>query len=107
MAGFSHLLHCLEQITASVGNQRSARGIEPTSILQLVFHVETKKIGRALSIIGTSDFLRRIDHVWEDKAVPRGECLHVVERVLGYASVSFGMIAIVPMPIARRRRTHR
>ncbi|MGB9019433.1 MAG: hypothetical protein WCC77_17580, partial [Pseudolabrys sp.] len=43
----------------------------------------------------------------EDKAVPRGECLHVVERVLGYASVSFGMIAIVPMPIARRRRTHR
>ena len=25
----------------------------------------------------------------------------------GYASVSFGMIAIVPMPIARRRRTHR
>jgi hypothetical protein len=39
----------------------------------------TKKIGCALSTVGASDFLCRIDHVWEDKAVPRGECLHVVE----------------------------
>jgi hypothetical protein len=61
MAGFSHLLHRLEQITASVGDQRSARGIEPTSILQLVFHVETKKIGCALSIVGASDFTTRGD----------------------------------------------
>jgi hypothetical protein len=78
MDGFSYLLHCLEQITA-VGNQRSARRIEPTSILQLVFHVETKKIGCALSTVGASDLMRSIDHVWEDKAVPRGECLHVIE----------------------------
>src|SRR3974390_1467773 len=82
MAGFGYLLHCFEQVTRSGGDERGARGIEATSILQFVLRVETKEIGCALSTIGASDFLHRIDHVWEDKAVPRGECLHVVERVL-------------------------
>jgi len=78
MARFGNLLHRLEQITTSIGDQCGARGIEPTSILQLVLRVETEEVGRALSIIGASDFLRRINHVWKAKAVPHGERLQLI-----------------------------
>jgi hypothetical protein len=79
MAGLGHLLHCLELLAASVRDQRGARSIEPTSVLQLVLRVESKEVGCALSIIGARDLLRLIDHVREGKAVLGGEQLHLFE----------------------------
>ena len=68
-ARFDDLLHCLEQVAARIWRRLYARGIEPTSVLQLVLCIETEKIGRALSVIGARDLLRRIDHIWESKTV--------------------------------------
>jgi hypothetical protein len=70
---------------SSVRNRRHARGIEPTSVLQLVLRVEAEEVGRALSVIGARHLLVGVDDVRKAEAVPRCKCLHVVEGVLGIA----------------------
>src|SRR6516225_4406183 len=76
------LFHRFKQVATSVRDRRHTRGIEPTSILQLVPHVEAEEIGRALSVISACHFLGRVDNVGKREAVLRGECLHVIEGVL-------------------------
>jgi hypothetical protein len=58
----SDLLHRLEQVAARICYGLHARRVQPSTILQLVLRVETEKVGRALSVIGSRHFLRLIEH---------------------------------------------
>ncbi len=61
VACFSDLLHCFEQIAANICPRLYARGIEPSTILQLILLVETEEVRRALSVIGSRHLLRLVD----------------------------------------------
>ena len=61
---------------------RHVRRIEPSAILQLVLRIEVEEVRRALSVIGSRNLLRLVNHVGEAKAVLARECLHILERVL-------------------------
>ena len=86
MAGFGHLLHRLEKVAAGIGQQRRARRIEPSAILQFVLLIEAEEVGRALGTIGARKLLRLIDNVGKGKAMISREHLHIVEGVLANTS---------------------
>jgi hypothetical protein len=100
-ASFGHLLDRLEQVAASICHRLYARGIEPSAILQLVLSIESKEVGRALRVIGSRRLLRLIDNVGKCKTMLAANAFILSKESSLYASVSFGMMAIVPIPISR------
>src|SRR5271167_3793423 len=81
-ARFRYLLHRLEEVATGVRDRCRARGVKPSTILQLVLCVETKEIGRALSAVRARYLLRLVDYVGEGESMLGRKRLHVVEGVL-------------------------